>query len=140
MLSDEARMRVAGSTKLIMPGLLVSRDPRVAVLRTAVFSNPRGKASGRIRNLSQGGAMIECSIPFRTGEPITIDFGDGLPVKGEIRWADEERFGVAFDEPIDTEQLNPQRMVKSAIGEGSQKPGAGDPAHPARLRDLRRSY
>jgi diguanylate cyclase (GGDEF)-like protein len=140
MLSDEARMRVAGSTKLIMPGLLVSRDPRVAVLRTAVFSNPRGKASGRIRNLSQGGAMIECSIPFRTGEPITIDFGDGLPVKGEIRWADEERFGVAFDEPIDTEQLNPQRMVKSAIGEGPQKPGAGDPAHPARLRDLRRSY
>ncbi len=116
MLSDEARMRVAGSTKLVMPGLHVTRDPRVAVLRTAVFSNPRGKASGRVRNLSRSGAMIECSLGFRTGEPVTIDFGDGLPVKGVIRWSDEDRFGVAFDEPIDTEQLNPQRMVRSASG------------------------
>ncbi len=116
MASDEARMRVAGSGKLAMPGLLVSRDPRVAVLRTAIFSNPRGKESGRIRNLSRTGAMIECGIAFREGEPVTIDFGDGFPVKGVIRWCDEDRFGVAFDEPIESEQLNPQRMVKSAAG------------------------
>ena len=116
MLADEARMRVVGTGKLAMPGLLVSRDPRVAVLRAAVISNPRGKETGRIRNLSRSGAMIECGIAFRPGEPVTLDFGDGRPVKGVIRWADEERFGVAFDEPIEAEQLNPQRMLKSAAG------------------------
>ena len=116
MLSDEARMRVAGLGKLAMPGLLVSRDPRVAVLRTAIFSNARGKESGRVRNLSRTGAMIECGIPFREGEPVTIDFGDGVPVKGVIRWTDQDRFGIAFDEPIDTEQFNPQKMVRSAAG------------------------
>ena len=109
-------MRVVGTGKLAMPGLLVSRDPRVAVLRAAVISNPRGKETGRIRNLSRSGAMIECGIAFRPGEPVTLDFGDGRPVKGVIRWADEERFGVAFDEPIEAEQLNPQRMLKSAAG------------------------
>ena len=40
---------------------------------------------------------------------MTLDFGDGLPVEGVIRWADEDRFGIAFDEPIDDAQLNPQR-------------------------------
>jgi diguanylate cyclase (GGDEF)-like protein/PAS domain S-box-containing protein len=116
MLSDEARARIAGSGKLAMPGLLVSRDPRVAVLRTALVSNPRGKETGRIRNLSRSGAMIECGLGFRAGEPVMVDFGDGLPVRGTIRWADEDRFGIAFDEPIADEQLNPQRMVKSAAG------------------------
>ena len=116
MLADEARMRVAGSGKLAMPGLLVTRDPRVAVLRAATFRSPRGTETGRIRNLSRSGAMIECGIAFRPGEAMTLDFGDGHPVKGVIRWADEDRFGIAFDEPIDDEQLNPQRMLRAAAG------------------------
>ena len=116
MLSDEARARVAGSGKLAMPGLLVSRDPRVAVLRTATIGGTRGTESGRVRNLSRSGAMIECGIGFRPGETVTIDFGDGAPVKGVVRWADEDRFGMAFDEPIETDQLIPQRMVRSAAG------------------------
>ncbi|KKC24738.1 diguanylate cyclase [Sphingomonas sp. SRS2] len=116
MLSDEARARVAGSGKLVMPSLVVTRDPRVAVLRAATIRSPRGAEVGRIRNLSRSGAMIECGIGFRPGESMTLDFGDGVPVKGVIRWADEDRFGIAFDEPIETEQLSPQRMMKSATG------------------------
>ena len=116
MLSDEARARVAGSGKLVMPGLLVSRDPRVAVLRAASVSSARGVENGRVRNLSRTGAMIECSLAFRAGETVTLDFGDGVPVRGSVRWADEERFGVAFDEPIETEQLSPQRMMRAAAG------------------------
>ena len=116
MLSDEARVRVAGSGKLAMPSLVVTRDPRVAVLRAATIRSPRGAEVGRVRNLSRSGAMIECGIGFRPGESVTLDFGDGVPVQGVIRWADEDRFGIAFDEPIETEQLSPQRMVKSAAG------------------------
>jgi len=113
MLSDEARARVAGSGKLAMPGLLVSRDPRVAVLRAVTIQSARGPQSGRVRNLSRSGAMVECGVGFRPGEALSLDFGDGLPVSGVIRWADEVRFGMAFDEPIAAEQMNPQRMVKS---------------------------
>jgi diguanylate cyclase (GGDEF)-like protein len=116
MLSDEARARVAGSGKLAMPGLLVTRDPRVAMLRSATIRSARGIELGRVRNLSRSGAMIECPIPFRPGEAVTIDFGDGNPIEGAVRWADEDRIGVAFDDPIEAEQLTPQRMIRSAAG------------------------
>ncbi|ATE67488.1 EAL domain-containing protein [Rhizorhabdus dicambivorans] len=116
MPSDEARARVAGSTKFAMPGLLVTRDPRVAVLRTATIRSARGTESGRVRNLSRSGAMLECGICFRDGDLVQIDFGDGHWIAAAVRWADEERFGVAFDEPIEIEQLTPQKMARSAAG------------------------
>lgn len=116
MLSDEARARVAGSCKLAMPGLLVTRDPRVAVLRSAVIRSARGVDQGRVRNLSRSGAMLESSIPFRPGDVVTIDFGEGKLVSAVVRWSDEERFGVAFDEPIEIEQLTLQRTVRAAAG------------------------
>jgi len=118
MLSDEARARVASSNKLAMPGLLVTRDPRVAVLRSATIQSRRGTEPGRVRNLSRSGAMIECGITFRPGEAVTIDLGDGRPIESTVRWADEDRFGVAFDEAIEAEQLTPQRMVRSAGSAG----------------------
>lgn len=114
MVSDEARARVAGSTKLVMPGLVVTRDPRVAVLRSATIRSARGTETCRVRNLSRSGAMIECSILFRDGDNVQIDFGDGKWVVSAVRWADGERFGVAFDEPIEIEQLTPQRKRATA--------------------------
>jgi len=116
MVSDEARARVAGAAKFVMPGLLVTRDPRVAVLRSATLRSARGTEGCRIRNLSRSGAMVECSLLFRDGDAVQIDFGDGRWVAAIVRWADEERFGVAFDEPIEIEQLTPQRRMRSAAG------------------------
>jgi diguanylate cyclase (GGDEF)-like protein len=110
MASDEARARVSGATKFVMPGLLVTRDPRVAVLRSATVRSLRGTETGRVRNLSRSGAMIECGICFREGDAVQIDFGDGQWVGAAVRWAGEERFGVAFDEPIEIEQLTSQKM------------------------------
>ncbi len=116
MASDEARARVMGSCKLAMPGLLVTRDPRVAVLRSAMVRCGRTLEPARVRNLSRTGAMLECGVAFRPGDEVTIDFGDGEPIASVVRWADEERFGVAFDEPIEREQLAPQRQLRSAAG------------------------
>lgn len=113
MLSDEARARVAGSTKLAMPGLLVTRDPRVAVLRSAIIHGAFGPAQGRVRNLSRSGAMIESATAFRPGDTVDLDFGEGRRVSAVVRWSDEERFGVAFDEPIEIEQFNAQRQLRS---------------------------
>jgi len=116
MASDEARARVAGSGKLAMPGLLISRDPRVAVLRSATVSGPRGSGPGRVRNLSRSGAMIETSMPFTPGEALLLAFADGGSIRGVVRWADEDRFGIAFDELIELDQLAPQRMTRTGTG------------------------
>ncbi|RYD61229.1 MAG: EAL domain-containing protein, partial [Sphingomonadales bacterium] len=114
MSSDEARARVAGHGKFAMPGLLVSRDPRVAVLRSATVRSNLGNMQGRVRNLSRSGAMIECMSPLPANTQVVLEFGDGGRIGGTVRWAGEDRFGMMFDEPIELEQLNPGRMMKAS--------------------------
>jgi len=114
MVPDEARVRVAGSGKLAMSPIMVSRDPRVAVLRKATVRSRYGTDAARVRNLSASGAMVESTRSFRPGEAIMIDLGDGLPIRGTVRWADEDRFGMTFDEPIDIEQVTQPRPLKAA--------------------------
>ncbi len=114
MASDDARARVAGSGKLSMPGQLTSRDQRVAVLRSAMIRSASGLAPVRVRNLSRSGAMIEGTGSFAPGTQVVLEFGEGGRVGGTIRWADEERFGLAFDTPIELDQFSPQRMLRAA--------------------------
>ncbi|TZG24182.1 EAL domain-containing protein [Sphingomonas montanisoli] len=114
MSSDEARARVAQHGKFAMPGLLVSRDPRVAVLRSAMVRSNLGNMQGRVRNLSRTGAMIECMTPLPADTQVVLEFGDGGRIGGTVRWAGEDRFGMMFDEPIELEQLNPGRMAKAS--------------------------
>ncbi len=117
MASDEARARVAGAGKLAVSGLLVTRDPRVAVLRAATIHSRHGTSPARVRNLSCSGAMMEASLALKVGESIRIDFGVGRPVRSAVRWIDDDRFGVAFDEPIELEQITqPRAAVRSAAG------------------------
>jgi diguanylate cyclase (GGDEF)-like protein/PAS domain S-box-containing protein len=116
MLPDDARARVAGSGKLAMPGLLVSREPRVAVLRSVTIRSAGGIATGRVRNLSRTGVMIEGPGGFANGARIMLEFGDGGRVDGTIRWVDEARFGVAFDGPVEVEQMVTPRISRTAAG------------------------
>ena len=57
--------------------------------------------------------MIESATAFRPGDRVDLDFGEGRRVSAVVRWSDEERFGVAFDEPIEIEQFNAQRQLRS---------------------------
>jgi len=104
MLADEARARVAGSGKLTTPEALSSREPRVAVLRSVIIRGNGPAISGRVRNLSRSGAMIECGAPQEPGKVIMLEFTDGRQVSGKVSWAEAEKFGLAFDELIEIDQ------------------------------------
>jgi diguanylate cyclase (GGDEF)-like protein len=104
MLADEARARVAGTGKLTTPEALSSREPRVAVLRSVIIRGNGPAISGRVRNLSRSGAMIECGTPQLAGKAITLEFTDGRQVSGKISWAESDKFGLAFDELIEIDQ------------------------------------
>ena len=54
-----------------------------------------------IRNISAGGMMIRayCDIPVDT--PLSIELKQGDPVKGVVKWIEDDLTGVTFDEPID---------------------------------------
>jgi hypothetical protein len=55
----------------------------------------------RIRNLSAGGMMAECSEPLTTGEQVVLELRGIGEVTGRVAWCHAGRVGISFDSPID---------------------------------------
>jgi hypothetical protein len=55
----------------------------------------------RIRNLSAGGLMADCTLALQQGQAVEFDIRNIGIVPGRIAWADGQRIGVAFDLAID---------------------------------------
>src|SRR5690349_15805187 len=51
----------------------------------------------RVRNLSAGGLMAECSHEFARGEAVELELRGIGVVNGRIAWATAGRIGVAFE-------------------------------------------
>jgi hypothetical protein len=78
-------------------------DPRDSMLLQAtmwVVGEPEGNLL-RIRNISAGGLMADCTSSLSTGQEVEFDIRNIGIVPGRIAWADGQRIGVAFDAPID---------------------------------------
>jgi hypothetical protein len=55
----------------------------------------------RIRNISAGGLMADCTQCLATGQAVEFEIRNIGMVPGRIAWADGQRIGVAFDAAID---------------------------------------
>jgi hypothetical protein len=79
-----------------------SREARLTtILLIAKIISRHGEAPCRIRNLSSGGLMVEAHVPLEADELVQIELKAGDQLAGRIRWTDEGRIGIAFDEPIE---------------------------------------
>lgn len=58
----------------------------------------------RVRNLSDGGMMGEGHLRIQRGNRLTIELRNIGAVNGTIAWVQDDRFGIAFDEEIDSQQ------------------------------------
>jgi hypothetical protein len=65
----------------------------------AKLQTVHGRATGYLLNLSCHGAMVQTVEPPARGNTVVIVCGP-LDVLGTVVWAEHERFGVEFDEPI----------------------------------------
>jgi PilZ domain-containing protein len=54
-----------------------------------------------IRNISAGGMMIRAYSDIATGTSLSIELKQGDPVRGTVKWVEDDLTGVTFDEPID---------------------------------------
>lgn len=70
----------------------------------------------RVRNLSEGGLMIELDKIADVGTPVRLDLRGIGEIAGKVAWCTEGRIGIALDSPID-----PKKARKSV---GSAKPAA----------------
>ncbi|MEM9501723.1 MAG: PilZ domain-containing protein [Pseudomonadota bacterium] len=57
----------------------------------------------RVRNLSDGGMMGEGSMRVKRGNRLQIELRNIGQVAGTVAWVQDNRFGIAFDEEIDSQ-------------------------------------
>lgn len=55
----------------------------------------------RVRNLSEGGLMVDCDRVEEVGTPVTLDLRGIGAVGGKVAWCTEGRVGIALDRQID---------------------------------------
>lgn len=68
------------------------------VMRAARVSSRvhRVEDLGVVRNISEGGMMIDAHQNFTVGEPVAVSLLDGDRVQGEVVWKDGTTIGVKF--------------------------------------------
>lgn len=76
--------------------------------------------SARVRNLSEGGMMVDVTEepepPVSSGDRLVATLRNIGRVKGEIAWVRGRRFGIKFDREIDPE------LARKPVGAGEGTP------------------
>lgn len=70
----------------------------------------------RVRNLSEGGLMVELDKVVEVGTPVALDVRGIGDIAGKVAWCTQGRLGVALDTPIDPKKARkPVGAGKSAM-------------------------
>jgi diguanylate cyclase (GGDEF)-like protein len=128
--AEDARHLLVRGLKIEPKGHGISRESRMAILRSAVLHVENQKFNVRVRNVSSGGVMAETPKSVAHDSRVEIEFSEGQRFPGQIRWTEQGRIGVTFDKPFNLEQLAPPRLVTS-VNLGPKRT-ANQPVKPSR--------
>ena len=103
---EEAR-QFAAKGAATLPEQLPPREPRIRIIRAALLHYQGQVKGARLRNISSGGALVECREELPVGATVQLDFAAGGLIEAEIRWAKGTQFGCHFREKFDLKLLKP---------------------------------
>jgi len=106
MPAEEAR-ELAGKGSAALPAALPAREPRMRIIRAALLHYQGQVKGARLRNISGGGALVECREELPVGAQIQLDFAAGGIIDAEVRWTKGTQFGCQFKERFDLKLLQP---------------------------------
>jgi diguanylate cyclase (GGDEF)-like protein len=108
-----AGQRATGSTASA-DGFQSSRPERKTMLRTIGVHHEGHVYTGRVRNISSTGALIEGLWNVPLGTLFAIELGEGYFVNATARWSKDDRMGVEFAGTVDIAALrNAPRALAS---------------------------
>ena len=58
-----------------------------------------------IRNISAGGLMAHIYSPLTVGQQLSVELKTNHRISGSVTWIEGSNVGIAFDEPVDVEEL-----------------------------------
>jgi hypothetical protein len=94
----------------------------------------------RVRNLSDGGMMGEGNLRVKRGHRLEIELRNIGRIGGTVAWVQDNRFGIAFDEEIDSQKarrpLSAEPDPTLGIVAPSRLHRAPPPPEPAKLRKI----
>ena len=81
------------------------------IIRAALLHHQGRVLGARLRNISSGGALVECREELPVGAHVQLDFAAGGLVEAEIRWTQGTQFGCQFTEKFDLKLLQPAKQA-----------------------------
>jgi hypothetical protein len=94
----------------------------------------------RVRNLSDGGMMAEGNLKVKRGHRVDVALRNIGSVAGSVAWVQDNRFGIAFDEEIDSQlarrPLQADEHAPATMIKASWAHRAPPPPEPGKLRKL----
>ncbi|MDX5494848.1 MAG: PilZ domain-containing protein, partial [Alphaproteobacteria bacterium] len=91
---------VEGDLAAVASGPKCVRAPRQVLLRRVEVIHDGARQDATLRNISEGGAMIEGLWNIPVGTDLRIAFSPARAVAGQVRWSRENRFGLEFHVPL----------------------------------------
>lgn len=109
---EEARALAAKGAASLPDAHLPPREPRMRIIRAALLHYQGHVRGARLRNISSGGALVECREELPVGAGIELDFAAGGLIAAEVRWTKGTQFGCQFKEKFNLKLLQPTKPPK----------------------------
>jgi len=99
--AQAAAARLGSGLVAIARGPRAARAMRQSILRRVVLEHGGHSYEVNVRNISQTGALIEGLRNVPGGTVFRIHLADGHIVNAVTRWAEDDRMGIEFSEPLE---------------------------------------
>lgn len=83
----------------------IERELRHPLIWSGLIHHDHNTRPVRLRNISAGGALIECEQSLKQGAELLLDLGDAGSIFATVHWAHGEAVGLKFHAPYDLRQL-----------------------------------
>jgi diguanylate cyclase (GGDEF)-like protein/PAS domain S-box-containing protein len=113
-MPPEQAIELARKGAATLPVQLPPREPRMRIIRAALLHYGGRVIGARLRNISSGGALVECREELSIGDQIQLDFAAGGLIDAEVRWTKGTQFGCQFGEKFELKLLQPARPATAA--------------------------
>ena len=100
MSAADATALVSGDLVAEADGPQCARAPRQNLLRKVIVVHNGNRLNATLRNISEGGAMIEGLWNMAAGTAVRMEFSANKSVTAQVRWSRENRVGLEFHQPL----------------------------------------
>ena len=121
MNPDDAGRLAAENKAVTADGFQFNRPPRQGLLKVASLQFNGMSMPVRVRNISTGGALLECDRMLPLESKVQLDLPGCGNLGAEVRWSEAKRMGVQFEDEFDLRRLSPGK----GAGFGAKLPQGG---------------